>query len=238
MYRSNHYQTEDDMSMLVAQYAPLVQRIAKKVASRCPSSVELDDLIQSGVIGLIQAKHSYNEQAGSSFKTYASMKIQYAVYEDVRKHSGITREISQYIKKIAAAISQIEQRAEVANHQTIVETLGVTEQQYQSMNDAIKAHKTLSFEDMPMTPFADETQEDSPFQWAVKAEISEKLREVTALLPKREQLILALYYNEFLNFKEIAEILDLTEARVSQIHNALIKKLKLRMASIEVFLEK
>ncbi|QDP73467.1 FliA/WhiG family RNA polymerase sigma factor [Legionella israelensis] len=235
MYQSN--QQTDDLSGLVSQYAPLVKRIAEKIKYKCPPSIELDDLMQHGIIGLLQAYNDFNPSKGASFSTYASIKIRYAIYEGLRQSTGITREISQNIKKINAIIEQMDQDNQPLKHQKIAETLGISSEQYSIMRNEIAAHKMLSMEEIYENQITVESSQGKPYDETLTTEISEQIKALLSTLPKREQIILALYYNELLTFKEIADILHLTEARVSQIHRQLRTKLKARIPEIEDFLE-
>lgn len=230
LYKSN--QNQNELSNLVNEYAPLVKRIAEQIKWKTPNGIELDDLIQSGIIGLLEAKSNYMSQYEASFKTYATIKIKYAIYESLRKHTGITRELSQSIKHITKTISQIEQQDGArATTKKITQKLGITHIEYARVSEEMSALNAVSFEDIPEEQFSDENLQN-PLMFAAKVEVRSMLKSVLNELPKREQLILALYYNEFLGFKEIGKILDLTEARVSQLHAQLLQKLKLRLRAV------
>ncbi len=235
MYQSNQHQ--DELTKLVCDYGPLVNRIAEQIKYKCPPGIELDDLIQCGIIGLLQAKNEYSPERGASFKTYATMKIRYAIYEGLRAHSGITRDIGQYMKKISTAIDCIEKANQMVSHLGIRENLGLTQTQYSRMNAEIKAHKALSMEDVNGEADLVEETLENPYTATLFSELKSKIKNAIKTQPKREQLILALYYNEFLSFKEIAGILQLTEARVSQIHHQLLNKLKTTLHGMEDVLE-
>lgn len=235
IYQSNQNQVELDS--LICEYAPLVDRIATQIKHKCPPGIDLDDLIQSGIIGLLQARNDYTPDKGASFKTYASMKIRYAVYEGLRTHSGITRDVSQYLKKISAAINSIEKTNDSVSHTNIMNNLGVSQQQYTRMCSEIKAHKTVSLEGLDNENALTVDGEDGPFSSTLRSELQLNVKNAIQELPKREQLILMLYYNEFLSFKEIAQILQLTEARVSQLHHQLLNKLKRLLNGMEDIFE-
>lgn len=235
MYQSN--QQSDDLSELVSQYAPLVKRIAEKIKYKCPPSVELDDLVQQGIIGLLQAHKEYNPATGASFATYAHIKIRYAIYEGLRQSTGITRDISQNIKKINAIMEQMNQNNQLPQHQKVAETLGVSSEKYGLMRKEIAAHKVLSMEDIYEHQITAESERGRPYHETLMTEVSEQIQTLLSTLPKREQIILALYYNELFTFKEIADILNLTEARVSQIHQQLKTKLKSKISEIQDLVE-
>ncbi len=231
LYQPN--QEEADLSALMVEYAPLVRRLAEQVRQKNPSVLDIDDLIQSGIVGLLHARQTYRDDRGASFKTYAVTQIRFAIFDWLRKQSGITRDVSQYIKKIRAAVSHIEQTKTIVKNTDIADALGVSEAKYTNMVEEINAYKTVSTEEFsPDGTFATARVENPMFQ-ALQGELRSGVKEVITALPQREQLILALYYTEFLNLKEIGDVLGLTEARVSQLHRQLLEKLKLRMAQFE-----
>jgi len=234
-YQSN--QQQDELTDLITEYAPLVKRIAEQIKHKCPPSVDLDDLIQSGIIGLLQAHQNYLEDKGASFKTYASLKIRYAVYEGLRNSSGVTRDIAQYTKQINATVNKIEQSDNSPLHGIIAEHMGVSQKQYQKMTEEISAQKTISYDALNEEIESTSADSKNPFNNAANEELTTNMKSMLKALPKREQIILSLYYNDFLNFKEIGEILQLTEARVSQIHHQLLEKLKTRFKEMYTFLQ-
>jgi RNA polymerase sigma factor for flagellar operon FliA len=219
-----------ELSELLRQYSPLIKRICDQIKFKVVGNIELDDLLQSGTIGLLEAKASFSEAGGASFKTYATMKIRYAIYDGLRKHTNITREISQDIKRIKAAISSI-QHEKSATSNEIASAIGVSQQQYSQMMEGINAYKTISIEEdrENIANIADDEQDPMYLvgRQKLKASIGAMLKQFSS----REQTVLALYYNEFLGFREIGEILQLTEARVSQIHSQLLSKLKNKLLS-------
>lgn len=224
---------QEELSDLVRQYAPLIKRICQQIKSKILGNFELDDLIQSGAVGLLEAKASFSEECGASFKTYATMKIRYAIYDGLRKHSNITREISQHIKRIQAAISSFEQHSK-ATAKEIAHVMGVSDQKYTQMVEGINAYKMVSIEDdlEKITQVVD--TEHDPLLLVGLDKLRSTITAVLKELPSREQKILALYYNNHLAFKDIAEVLQLTEARVSQIHSQLLLKLKNKLLSRHV----
>lgn len=230
-YQSN--QNQEDLSSLVSEYASLVKRIAEQIKRTIPQGLELDDLIQSGVIGLLEANYSYNTTHDASFKTYATMKIRYAIYESLRKHTGITREISQLIKQIEFSIVEIERKNVRVTSLGVAETLGVSPEKYARITEEINAFKTISMEDLPGDQECSGPQSQNPIFHIAQDKRRVTVLEVLNNLPRRDQLILSLYYQEFLSFKEIGQILELSEARISQIHAQLLIKLKSRLSEIE-----
>lgn len=225
-----HIERADDLTAFVLTYGPLVKRIANHLKCRLPDTVELDDLLQAGLIGLLEARSQYIKEAGASFETYASIKIRGAMIDEVRKATGITRDLSQHMKTISSAKSNIENKFQDTpiTGRAIADELGISEKRYSNIMAQIQAYQLVSMgdvatlDDVPCTAFRDpaRTTEDDDIKHTLKAYIKN--------LPKREQQILALYYNEELSFKEIADILNLTEARISQLHGLVLQKIKQR----------
>jgi len=231
MYQPN--QDEADFAVLINEYAPLVRRLAEQVRQKNPSGLDLDDLIQSGIVGLLHARQTYRDDRGASFKTYAVMQIRFSIFDWLRKQSGITRDVSQHIKKIAAAIAQIEQSNSAVRNTSIADTLGVSDAKYVNMVEEINAYKTVSSEDVTGDLMFTTDPDENPMIQALQGEMRTGIKAIISVLPKREQLILALYYTEFLSLKEIGDVIGLTEARVSQLHRQLLDKLKSRMTQFE-----
>jgi len=216
-----------------AEHLRLVHRVAFHVKARCPSFVEVDDLIQAGFVGLLEARDSYNKNFGTQFSTYAMMKIKYSVYEYLRKSSGITRDISQNIKKINEVICLIEQKEERASSVNIATNLGVSLDKYYAMSQEIDCYEQIIVQKEAVVDDVPEVRDNNPMQHMLHAKRIESLRDQLKTLDKREQTVLALYYNQQMTLKEIGELLDLTEARVSQLHAASIRKLKNKLTFYE-----
>ncbi len=217
-----------DLTRLVMTHSPLIKRIAHHIKCKLPPHIELDDLIQAGLIGLLEAQKKFDADKGASFETYASIKIRAAIVDDLRVNTGITRQISENIKKVAVARTKLEnsERHAMISSQSIADEMGISFDKYSDIMSEINAYKSISlsegtvFDDIPH----DELQ--NPSIQIEKENIRSSIKTVISGLPKREQQILALYYNEQLNFKEIADILDLTEARISQLHTLALEKVK------------
>lgn len=225
-----HIERHDDLTGFVQSHASLIHKIAWHIKNRLPVHIELDDLIQSGLIGLLEAKNSFSETAGASFSTYASLKIRCAIYEFVRKNSGITRDISQNIKNISASVARIEKEHEGSiTDKNIADEMGISLKKYSDMTREISAYKSISMQEAEFTDDVACQDTLNPLQALEEESDKSIIKTVVSDLPKREQIILALYYNNQLSFKEIAHIMDLTEARISQIHAVLLGKLKRKL---------
>ncbi len=218
----------------IERYLPLVKKIAYHLKGRLPNSVFVEDLIQSGVIGLMEAIQKYNPTQGASFETYAGIRIRGAMLDEIRKGDWTPRSVHRKSREVSEAMSSVEARlGREAHDQEVADELGVSLEEYhQILVDTNSAHllsidepeqNELS-EDQIMsntvTPLVELTQ--SGFQQALASQIDS--------LPEKEKLVMALYYDEELNLKEIGEILDVSESRVSQIHSQAIKRLRSRLS--------
>ena len=211
-----------DLTSLVIKHSPLIKKIANHIRCRLPPHIELDDLMQAGLIGLIEAQKKFDAEKGASFETYAAIKIRAAIIDELRVNTGITRQISDNIKKISLAKATLESKYQndkkMISAGSIAEEMGITFGKYSSMVAEIDAYKSMSLGDITTVDDMSFDERQNPPILAEKDEIRGAIKTVLAGLPKREQQILALYYNEQLSFKEIADILNLTEARISQLH--------------------
>lgn len=223
-----HVEKADELSDFVSTYGPLIKRIANNIKCKLPDNVELDDLIQSGLVGLLEARNSFSVSGGASFETYASIKIRGSIIDQLRKNTGITRDISQNIKQISSARSAMEntEDAIMISSKNIADKMGITEKRYSHIMEEINAFHSISIHDVETIEEIACTKSVNPFDSLESEDIRLSVRTVIGSLPKREQQILALYYNEQLNFKEIGSILDLTEARISQLHASSLAKIR------------
>lgn len=216
------------------QYLPLVKRIAYHLKGRLPDSVFVEDLIQSGVVGLIEAMQKFNANQGASFETYAGIRIRGSMLDEIRKGDWTPRSVYRKSRAVSEAINQVESKVgREARDEEISEEMGVSIKEYHHILQDTNSVQLLSI-DQPdheelaegrmisqgMTPFGELAE--SGFQEALVNEISN--------LPDKEKLVMALYYDEELNLKEIGEVLEVSESRVSQIHSQAVKRIRSRMA--------
>lgn len=221
----------------VEDYASLVKRIAQHMMVRMPASVQLDDLIQAGMIGLLEAAQKYDTSQGASFETYAGIRIRGSIIDEMRRGDWVPRSVHRNSRRINEAITQVENReGRDATSQEIADTLDVTLDEYHLMSQDAMSGKLFSIEET----FAEEepytqghTESSPPFTTPHSEVHKDSLRHSIAenikSLPEREQLVLSLYYDEELNLKEIGQILGVSESRVSQIHSQAALKLRSRL---------
>mgnify|MGYP001417895361 FL=1 len=218
------------------QYSDLVKRIAHHLLGRLPPSVQVDDLIQAGMIGLIEAQQNYDNSKGASFETYAGIRIRGAMLDEVRKGDWVPRSvhrnnrtINQAINELGSSLKRDPTDAEVAQH------LNMTTKQYHTALSDINCSRLVGIEDLGVSDdvisSVEESQENSPFQGVADDNFRQALIDSIKELPEREALVLSLYYDEELNLKEIGEVLGVSESRVSQIHSQSMQRLRAKLSA-------
>lgn len=224
------------MDRVVTQYAPLVKRIAHHLLGRLPNSVQLDDLIQSGMIGLLEAAQKYDASKGASFETYAGIRIRGSMLDEMRRGDWAPRSVHRNSRRVAAAIRAVEMRkANEASDQEIAAELGVSLDEYFAMLADAAGRKLFSFDELPVDDsgdslaFAYPEAAPGPYEQVQNAAFQLRLVDAIKNLPEREQLVLSLYYDDELNLKEIGEVLGVSESRVSQIHTQATLRLRARL---------
>lgn len=220
---------------LVEQYAPLVKRIAYHLMARLPSTVILDDLIQAGMLGLLEAMSKYDPGKGASFETYAGIRIRGAIIDEVRRGDWTPRSVHRNGRRVSEAIAAVERRTgRDAQDADVAAELGVSIDAYHALLQDSLDSRLFSYDELAEAgehsageQFAGD--DPGPSQKIQQGAFRQALAEAIAKLPEREKLVLALYYDEELNLKEIGKILGVTESRVSQIHSQAAARLRARL---------
>lgn len=225
----------DKSQLLVERHAPLVKRIALHLMARLPASVQLDDLIQSGMIGLIEAGKKFDGSKGASFETYAGIRIRGAMLDEIRRGDWTPRSVHRNGRLIANTIAELEaQLGRDVKDIEVAEKLNITLDEYHQMINEVSSGKIIGMEDLGVNEdviVAKDAQENEnqPFEGMASAAFQKALASTIASLPEREALVLSLYYDDELNLREIGEVLSVSESRVSQIHSQAMVRLKSRM---------
>ncbi|MBT7880313.1 MAG: RNA polymerase sigma factor FliA [Gammaproteobacteria bacterium] len=211
---------------------PLVKRIALHMKARLPDHIELDDLEQSGMVGLIDAARNYVSGKGASFETYAGTRIKGAMIDELRRLSWAPRSVYSKVREINEAIQAVESRENRAGtDREIAEFLNVPIEEYQAALAATAGCQLLFMEDRP-----EEVEEQTASEHLNPVDIlqDDSFRDLLALeidsLPEKENLVMALYYQEEMNLKEIGKILEVSESRISQIHSQALARLRSKMS--------
>ncbi|MFA3789659.1 RNA polymerase sigma factor FliA [Aliiglaciecola sp. SL4] len=230
------YQQQADLAQLVERHASLVKRIAHHLLARLPASVLVDDLIQSGMIGLLEAAKNFDGSKGASFETFAGIRIRGAMLDEIRKGDWTPRSVHKNGRAITQAINEVERETgRDARDVDIAEKLNVSLAEYHQMLNEVNAGKIIGIEDLGITEDVISTEQnkgsDTPFQDLLQGSFQKALAHAITTLPEREAIVLSLYYDEELNLREIGEVLEVSESRVSQIHSQAMLKLKSKMQS-------
>ena len=221
-------------SDIVERHEPLVKRIAYHLINRLPASVQLEDLIQAGMIGLLEAARNYDETQGASFETYAGIRIRGSMLDEIRKNDWAPRSVHRKARMVAEAVREIEHNeGRDARDTEIAESLDMSLEDYYKILQDNCYHKVLSFEDMGTgdDSMLDNMSDNAPgiLDGLQRENIRHMVAESIASLPERERLVMALYYDDELNLREIGAVMGVSESRVSQIHSQAVVRLQARM---------
>lgn len=214
---------------LVREYLPLVKKIGLRLAAKLPAEIELDDLMQVGLIGLLRARESYDASQGASFATYAGIRIKGAMLDEIRTHDWLPRSVQSQLRRVSEAIDRADARlGRPAQDADIAAELDMPLNDYQQLSGQLACARMTHIEDSVEAETAANTA--SPFE-AVGAEgFREALAESVSQLPEKERLMMSLYYAESLNLKEIGAVLGVSESRVSQLHGQALARLRVTLA--------
>lgn len=214
---------------LVTRHAELVKRIAYHLAGRLPPSVEVEDLIQAGMIGLLEAAAHYASDRGASFETYAGIRIRGAMIDALRKQDWAPRSVHRKSRAVANAIREIEGReGREARETEIASLLGVSLDDYHRIvQDSAACHISSMDEAGEVEAVAD--RDANPLLEAESGALRTAVAEAIAGLPERERLVMSMYYDDELNLKEIGAVLGISESRVCQLHGQALVRLRSRL---------
>ncbi|MEZ5560805.1 MAG: RNA polymerase sigma factor FliA [Pseudomonadales bacterium] len=218
---------------LVERYAQLVKRIAHHLMGRLPDSVQVEDLIQAGMLGLLEAASKYDGSRGASFETYAGIRIRGAMLDEVRRGDWAPRSVHRNARRVAEAVRAVESRTgREAHDRDIAGAMGITLEEYNRMLSDAAGCRLFSYEALTETDDqAEPISDDGVASGFERQAFRGHLAEAIAGLPEREQLVLALYYDEELNLKEIGAVLGVSESRVSQIMSQTMLRLRARLGA-------
>ena len=222
-----------DADQLVIQHASLVKRIAYHLKARLPDSVQVDDLVQAGMIGLIEAGRKYDSDQGARFETYAGIRIRGAMLDELRKNDWAPKSVHKRARDLAAAIKLIEDRTgRDARDQEIAEELGIDLDEYyrilQDSHACIVSMDQFSADSESFLPGMIDDKSD-PGKLFMQERFKESLSDAISGLPDRERIVVSLYYESELNLREIGSIIAVTESRVSQLLNQAHARLSARL---------
>ncbi len=236
MVKANAYNVYIDKSALLEQHTVLVKRIAYHLLAKLPASVIVDDLIQSGMIGLLEAANNFDASKGASFETFAGIRIRGAMLDEIRRGDWTPRSVHKNSRMVSNAIKVLESElGRDVSDVEVAEKLAISLTEYHQILTEVSTGKIIGIEDLAGTEesihYNEGAQVDDPYQDLEYNAFKKGLSDCISTLPEREALVLSLYYDEELNLREIGQVLDVSESRVSQIHSQAMHRLKARMQS-------
>jgi RNA polymerase sigma factor FliA len=226
-------------SEVLGRYAPLVRRLALQLIAKLPASVDLDDLIQAGMIGLMDAAGRFKEDQGAQFETYASQRIRGAMLDELRNNDWLPRSLRKTSRTVEQAIHAIEQqlgRAPVEAEVAVQMKLPL--EQYQALLQELHGSQLIYYEDFDRDgddePFLDRfcINKNDPLSALLDEHLRNALIEAIDRLPEREKLLMGLYYDEGLNLREIGAVMEVSESRVCQLHSQAVSRLRTRLREL------
>ena len=231
--------TLEDKQALILEYTSLIRFIAQRIAAKLPPNIDLDDLISSGVIGLMDAIDKYDPSRDNQFKTYAEFRIRGAILDELRAQDWVPRSIREKSKVLEKAYRHLEQKhGRKVSAKELAKELKMSVPSFHEFLSTVQSVSVVSLDDVRQFPYKDrknligifeEFKTNNPhFQMNVK-DIQKLIQDALQELSQNERMVLALYYYEDMNLKEIGSVLDVTESRVSQIHSQAIFHLKAKV---------
>ncbi len=229
---------------VILKFSPMVKYVAGRISMKLPESVELDDLIQVGILGLIDAVSKYDPKRGIKFQTYAEFRIRGAILDELRATDWVPRAVRQVAAQIQGIYQEIEgKKGAPAEDEDVAEEMGISLQEFYQQLDAVRGISIISFDDL--RPTMDEGEEwdvldvmadpnvEDPIETLGLQEMRLALSEAIGGLPEKERLVVTLYYFEGLTMSEIGEVLGLTESRISQLHSKAALRMRARIRRIQ-----
>lgn len=223
---------------LILEYAPLVKLVAGRLSMYLGYNVEYDDLVSYGIFGLIDAIDKFDSMKEVKFETYASLRIRGSILDQIRKMDWIPRTIRQKQKKIDAAMKEIETTTgRAATDEEIAQKLEISTDDFVDWQSQMKITGVVSLNEFMESgseiPAEQHNQHrfEEPEEVIEKEELREVLGQALELLTEKEKKVILLYYYEDLTLKEISNVLEVSESRVSQLHTRALQKMKVRMGN-------
>ncbi|HEU0277039.1 MAG TPA: RNA polymerase sigma factor FliA [Rhodanobacteraceae bacterium] len=224
-----------DQDELIKQHLPAVRRQALALQVKLPSGVELDDLIQAGTLGLLDATRRFDPAAGVTFGTFASQRIRGAMIDELRTRDWLPRSVRRKAREMDACVRRLEQRhGRAPEEREIAAEMGIGIGKYHELLADTNNGYLLPFEDVVAERGEPEDDGDaaaSPMGRLLDTEHRERLKAAIEALPEREKLMITLYYQEDLNLKEIGAVMGVSESRVCQLHSQAVSRMRARLAA-------
>lgn len=219
---------------LLTEHIPLVKRLAHHMKAKLPPSVEVDDLVQAGMIGLLDAINRYEEEHGAQFETYAVLRIRGAMLDELRSSDWLPRSMRQNMRKIEEAMITLQHRlGHPPSESEVAKLLKMSLTEYQDMLGDSGGHQLVYYEDFHDTEGSDSfldrhcvDEGGDPLRALLDTDFRQSVINAIEALPPREKMLMGLYYEEELNLKEIGAVMGVSESRVSQLHTQAVARLR------------
>ena len=226
-----------ERNLNVEQFVPLVKRMAHHLLARLPASVQVDDLVQAGMIGLMDAAGRFEEGQGAQFETYASQRIKGAMLDELRANDWMPRGVRRAQRDIEKAIGRLEHRlGRAPTEPEVAREMNLSLPQYQNLLADARGAQLIHFDnaddDGDGDPYLDRHLADvrgDPLEQVKDARFRKALVGAIELLPEREKMLMGMYYEQELNFREIAAIMGVTESRICQLHSQAVARIRTRL---------
>ena len=224
----------EERNMIIEEYLPMIQCVAKRISSRLPANIQYNDLISSAVIGLMDAIKKYDPERNNKFKTYAEFRVRGAILDALRSQDWTPRSIRDKAKRIEKVTQILEQKfSRTPNEKEIASALGMSLESYYMMLNQTKKVNVVSIDESSIFNYTDRNlvlrmleDTDSPMGEINRKSVHKIIIDAIKELPERQRIVLSLYYFEEFNLRKIGQILRVTESRVSQLHSQAIERLK------------
>jgi RNA polymerase sigma factor for flagellar operon FliA len=229
--------TATHVEPLVERFAPLVQRLARQMVVKLPASVELDDIVQAGMIGLMDAATRYRDDQGAQFETFATQRVRGAMLDELRRNDWAPRTVRRTQRQIDGAVHALEQElGRAPREREVANALGVDLAEYRAMLCEARGAQLVSFEALQEYDDALISEQcagshEQPLARVEERRFCEALVAAIEALPERERQVMGLYYDDELNFREIAAVLGVTESRVCQVHGQAVARLRVKVGA-------
>jgi RNA polymerase sigma factor FliA len=236
-------QPNEERDELILEHLPQIKYIAQRIYAKLPSHVELNDLVSAGILGLLDAIEKFDPTRGVKFKTYAELRIKGAILDSLRNLDWAPRSLRKKSKDLERVYRDLEQRlGRPANDKEICEEMEISLEEFYDLLDQIKGLNLGSFQELsgseedrnsePLVKYVPDAPQKDPFYLFHKSEIQKILSTVIDTLPKKERLVVSLYYYDDLTMKEIGKVLGVNESRVSQLHTKAVLKLRTKLRKL------
>lgn len=224
-------------TQLVEEYASLVKRIAYHLMMRLPASVQVEDLMQNGMMGLLEAAGRFDDDFGAQFETYAGQRIRGAMLDGLRENDWLPRQLRKDMRRVEQMINHLEQKeGKPPSERELAMALGMDLSEYQHILAEARGHQLVYLEDISSEDGEDFLEhhiatdcKNDPLVQLEDSSLKQALVRSIDGLPEREKLVMALYYEQELNLREIGEVLGVTESRVCQLHSQAITRLRAKV---------